>query len=241
MRFMVMHKVDARMEAGGPPDPKIIQAMGALVQESLKSGVFLTGAGLRPSSQRARLTHAAGHWSESHGPYTGENELLASFAMIRAESLAASAKHARAFAEANGDTEIEVGPVVEAWDLGLIPKPSTQVPQRFLLLSKAGPAFEQGATAQEARNAAVAELTRVLGENGAVLAAEVLAPSSKASRLSTAKDGKRTWVDGPFAESKELIAGFSILELLDKAQAMAWAERYAAILGDNQVDVRELL
>ena len=35
MRFMVMHKVDANMEAGGPPSPHIIQSMGALVQESL--------------------------------------------------------------------------------------------------------------------------------------------------------------------------------------------------------------
>ena len=240
MRFMVMHKVDARMEAGGPPDPKIIQDMGALVQEGLKNGVFQTGAGLRPSSQRTRLTRAAGHWSESHGPYNGENELLASFAMIRAESLADAARHARAFAEGNGDSEIEVGPVVEPWDLGLIPKPS-QAPQRFLLLSKASPAFEQGATAEDARNAAVAELTRALGEKGGLLAAEVLAPSSKGSRFSVTKDGKRAWVDGPFAESKELIAGFSILELPDLAQAKAWAERYAAILGDNQVDVRELL
>ena len=240
MRFMIMHKVDARMESGSPPDAQIIQGMGALVQESLKNGVFLTGAGLRPSSQRARLTRAAGHWSESHGPYSGENELLASFAMIRAESLAAAVGHARAFAEGNGDTEIEVGPVVEPWDLGLIPKPS-QAPPRFLLLSKASPAFEQGVTGQDARNAAVAELARALGEKGDLLAAEVLAPSSKACRFSTTKGGKRAWVDGPFAESKELIAGFSILELPGIAQAKAWAERYAAILGDNQVDIRELL
>src|SRR4051812_39234763 len=40
MRFMVMHKVDANMEAGGPPPPGIIQGMGKLVGESLKSGVF---------------------------------------------------------------------------------------------------------------------------------------------------------------------------------------------------------
>jgi hypothetical protein len=46
--------------------------------------------------------------------------------------------------------------------------------------------------------------------------------------------------DGPFAESKELIAGFSLLELDSLAEALAWADRYAAILGDNEVDVREL-
>jgi hypothetical protein len=47
-------------------------------------------------------------------------------------------------------------------------------------------------------------------------------------------------VDGPFAESKELNAGFSVLDLPSRAEAIAWAERYAAVLGDNEVDVREL-
>ena len=47
-------------------------------------------------------------------------------------------------------------------------------------------------------------------------------------------------MDGPFAESKELIAGFSLLELPSKAEVIAWADRYAAILGDNEVDIREV-
>ncbi len=51
----------------------------------------------------------------------------------------------------------------------------------------------------------------------------------------------RVWVDGPFAESKELISGFSLLELPSKAATLAWAGRYAAILGpETAVDVREV-
>jgi len=50
--------------------------------------------------------------------------------------------------------------------------------------------------------------------------------------------GTRTWSDGPFTESKELVAGFSIVELPSQAEARVWAEGYAAILGDNEVDVR---
>jgi hypothetical protein len=74
-----------------------------------------------------------------------------------------------------------------------------------------------------------------------------LAPSARARRgplvqaaLGLATESKRGWVDGPFAESKELIAGFSVLDLPSRAEAIAWAERYAAVLGDNEVDVREL-
>ena len=48
MRFMVMHKVDAHMEAGGQPSQSIIQAMGNLVQEHLKSGVFLRNQNRAP-------------------------------------------------------------------------------------------------------------------------------------------------------------------------------------------------
>ncbi len=46
MRFMVMHKVDAEMEAGERPDPGIIQGMGRLIGNSIKQGSFLDGAGL---------------------------------------------------------------------------------------------------------------------------------------------------------------------------------------------------
>ena len=53
--------------------------------------------------------------------------------------------------------------------------------------------------------------------------------------------GKRSWVDGPFAESKELVAGYSILEVPSKRDALAWADRYAAILDGNEVDVRSVL
>ena len=46
------------------------------------------------------------------------------------------------------------------------------------------------------------------------------------------------WTDGPFTESKELVAGFSILKLPSQPDARSWAEAYADILGDNEVDVR---
>ncbi len=55
MRFMVMHKVDARMEAAAPPDQDIIKGMGALVQEGLASGLFVDGAGLHRSAHQGGL------------------------------------------------------------------------------------------------------------------------------------------------------------------------------------------
>lgn len=238
MRFIVMHKVDANMEAGGPPSPDIIKNMGALVQGSLQSGVFLNGAGLHRSARRARLTSVGGDSSVTHGPYSGGNELVASFTMVSAKSLDAAIAHARQLASSLGDVEIEVGPVVEPWDLGLMPKPAA-APERFLLLCKATADDEAGSTAAK-HTAAVEKLAASFSGDAAVLAAESIAPSARGARLSGPSQGKRVWVDGPFTESKELIAGFSLLNLPSKADALAWADRYAAILGDNEVDVLEV-
>lgn len=232
MRFMVMHKVDAVMEAGGPPPARIVQEMGAYVQGSIKSGVFKDGAGLHPSSRRVRLVFAAGQRTVTPGPLEGRNELLASFAMIKADSMDHAIEIATRIAGVLGDCEIEVGPVVEPWDLGVMEKPA-RAPLRFLLLRKADPAFEAGA----GEPAALTRLLEALGKDGVLQSAATLAPSKAGARYRKT-GGKRAWTDGPFTESKELVAGFSIVELPALADARAWAEAYGAILGDNEVDVR---
>ena len=258
MRFIVMHKVDSHMESGGPPSQEIVQNMGALVQESIKSRIFTTGAGLHRSAKRARLDR--GGKVVTHGPYTGQNKLVDSFAMIRARSLEEAVERAREFARVL-DAEVEVGPVVEPWDLGIMAKPAGNAGGRFLLLCKGDAATEGGGSAE--RRAKLLELVEALKREGVLLMSDRLAPTARGSRLASAtktaatktaatktaagqaagsasSSPKRAWVDGPFAESKELIAGFSVLDLSSKADAIAWAERYAAILGDNEVDVREL-
>jgi hypothetical protein len=241
MRFMVMHKVDANMEAGGPPSQEIIQGMGALVQESLKNRVFATGAGLHRSARRARLETKRGETKVSKGPYAGQNELLSSFAMIKARSLDEAIERARQFVRVLGDVDIEVGPVVEPWDLGIMDKPAKEPPGRYLLLCKGNRATENGTEPSAERRAALESLLQALRDEGVLILADRLTPSSRGSRLPAGEKGKRSWVDGPFTESKELIAGFSVLNVETLAEAQAWAERYAAILTGNEVDVRELL
>jgi len=232
MRFMVMHKVDAQMEAGGPPSARIIQEMGQLVQGAIKAGVFKDGAGLHPSSQRVRLVFESGTRTITRGPFQGRNELLASFAMVKAASMDHAIELASRVAEEVGDVEIEIGPVVEPWDLGVMAKPA-DAPRRFLLLRKADGAFEAGAPPPPG----LTKLMDQLARDGVLLSAATLAPSAQGARYRKTS-GKREWTDGPFAESKELVAGFSIIELPSLQDARAWAEAYAAILGDNEVDVR---
>ena len=232
MKYIVMHKVDAHMEAGDPPSMDLIRDMGNLVGSSHKEGIFLDGAGLHRSAVRVRLRFRGGQRQVTRGPFTGENELVATLAMIKARSMDEAIEHATRFAAVLGDVELEIGPVVESWDLKLAPKPPHIEDSRFLLLRKADARTESG----QDDPPALASLLDELARTGVLLQHERLAPSKKSKRLSR----PRTWVDGPFAESKELIAGFSILELPSMADAIAWADRYAAILVDSEVDVREM-
>lgn len=234
MRFMVMHKVDAAMEAGERPEQRIIVEMGKLVQRSIREGIFKDGAGLHRSAARARVSFAGGRPAVTRGPYAGGNELLAQFALIATRGIEEAIELATRLGEAAGGREVEVGPVVETWDLHGGKRPA-DAPHRFLLLVKADAGFEAG----KQRPAAVDALLEQWKRDGLLQSATALAPSKTAVR-SKVVSGKRQWVDGPFTESKELVAGFSILEVPALDDAKRFTEEYAAILGDNEVDIREV-
>jgi len=77
-----------------------------------------------------------------------------------------------------------------------------------------------------------------LAKAGVLLAAEGLHPSSKGARVKFS-GGKRTVIDGPFAETKELIAGFWLWQVKSKEEAIEWASRCPA--GPNEViEVRQV-
>ena len=95
---------------------------------------------------------------------------------------------------------------------------------RFMLLIKATQDFEKGVLPDEKMLAAMATYTEELVKAGALAGCERLQPSSTGTRVHSAR-GKFTVTDGPFAETKELIAGFSIWEVKDVAEALAWAKR----------------
>jgi hypothetical protein len=229
-----MHKVDARMEAGEKPSQKIIQEMGKFVGGYLKAGVFKDGAGLHRSAARARIRFTGGTPSIERGPYAGGNELLASFAMVSTTGIEQAIALGTELGKAAGNCEVEVGPVVEGWDLNGSARPAG-APHRFLLLVKANAAFEAGAQ----QPAAVRSLLDTWQRDGLLQSEATLRPSKTAARVKTA-GGVSHWTDGPFTESKELVAGFSILELPSLEAAKRLTEDYVAILGDTECDVREV-
>jgi hypothetical protein len=100
---------------------------------------------------------------------------------------------------------------------------------RFMLILKGDPQPPEGDEAAitqppEEIISAMMKFNDDLAKAGVLLAAEGLYPSSAGARV-IYKDGKRSVVDGPFAEAKELIAGFYLIEVRSKEEAIEWASR----------------
>jgi hypothetical protein len=230
MKFMLMHRVTAATEAGVPRSPELFGKLGQLIRDAQSHGHFLEAAGLQPSSMRVRLTFSGGKRTITKGPLQGRNEIPAGFALLAVTSMDEAIEWATRFAATLGDVELELGPVGEPWDLGFGAKPAG-APLRVLVLRKEG-----GALFDPAKMRA---LHQEMTAAGVLVRAEALTPSSLGKRLQV-RAGKRTWADGPFPSTKELIAGFALMELETREELEGWTERFADIMGDVDVDVRPL-
>ena len=118
MRFMAIVKATAEYEAGLPPKPELMAAMGKLTQEEAKTGRFVMGGGLLPSSQGHRLTMTGGKITVIDGPFTETKEVIGGFAILNyashEEAIAGAKNVLRIHAECGiPDLEIEVRPM---WD-----------------------------------------------------------------------------------------------------------------------------
>ena len=241
MRLMMMHKVDAEMEAGAVASPEVMERMGVFMEEMAKAGHLLGGDGLQPSKTRTRLTFVGGEPTIENGPYRGRNELPARVALIKVKSRAEAVDWATRYGKILGDGELELGPVMEPWDLGLMPRPD-DTPLRFLLLHKADPSSEAGSPPTAKQKAAMTRLTTEMTRADVLVSIVNLQPGSKSTRVKIDGD-RRTVLDGPFAESKELIAGYGLLDLPSKEAALENASKFAAVFGPDtvmEIDVRPL-
>ena len=240
MLFIVMHKINQEIAAGGPPRKDLVEGMGKLIGGTIAAGKLHDADGLLGAETRVRLKWSGGQRTMTRGPYAGENELVAGYLKIKVDTMDEAVQWATRYAETVGANEIEVGPITEAWDIGVAPRPEGHVPLRVLLLHKADRATEAGTPISPEAKQKLGALVGEMKSAGVFLGLESLTPSVTAKRLQRVA-GKSTWTDGPFTESKELISGYTALKVDSQEEAIAWATRYAEILGDIEVDVREVV
>ena len=113
---------------------------------------------------------------------------------------------------------------------------------RFMIIVNSSKDSEAGVMPGEELLTRMGKYHEELVRAGAVLDASGLQPSSKGWRIQCS-DGKRTVIDGPFTESKELIAGYTIIQVQSREEAMEWALRFPnpAIDGrEGEIEVRPL-
>ena len=111
---------------------------------------------------------------------------------------------------------------------------------RFLVMVKATSESEAGALPDSTMLAEMGKFNEELVKAGIMLAAEGLQPSSKGARVRFS-GAKRTVVDGPFAETKELVAGFWIWQVKSKEEAIEWLKRCPnPHPGESEIELRQI-
>jgi hypothetical protein len=111
---------------------------------------------------------------------------------------------------------------------------------RFMIIVKATKDSEAGVMPSEQLISEMGKFNEELAKAGILLAADGLHPSSKGARVRFSSE-KRTVIDGPFAETKELIAGFWLWQVKSKDEAIEWVKRCPNPMNeDSEIEIRQV-
>ena len=114
---------------------------------------------------------------------------------------------------------------------------------RFMIIVKATAESERGDMPTEPLMAAMARYHEELAQAGVLLDGSGLKPSAQGWRVRHGADGTRTITDGPFTETKELIAGYTLIQVRSKGEALEWTRRFPNPRGEGlaaEIEVRPL-
>lgn len=110
---------------------------------------------------------------------------------------------------------------------------------RFMGLLKADKDSEAGAPPSAELMEKMGKFIEEVTKAGVLLATDGLQPSSKGKRVRLS-NGRVTVTDGPFTESKELIASYALFEVKSMAEAVEWTRRFLEVLGEGECEIRPL-
>jgi hypothetical protein len=109
---------------------------------------------------------------------------------------------------------------------------------RYMVIVKGDEKTEAGVLPTEQELAEMGAYNEELAKAGVMLTGEGLHPSSKGARVRFDAEGRGTVIDGPFAEAKELVAGFWILEVSSREEVLEWVKK--APFRDTEIEVRQV-
>ena len=249
MRFMILRKADRDTEAGLMPDEQLIAAMTDYNEQLVKAGAMQAGEGLHPSAKGLRVKFSAGKPHIIDGPFTEAKELVAGFTMIDVESKQAAIDWVKRWPalDGGGNVEIEIREVGCAAGMeGHSPTAQPAVtadgsaPGRYMVMLKANDETEAGYLPDQKQLDKMTLRNLESVRAGVMLAGDGLQPSRLGTRVKFA-NGKPKVIDGPFAEAKELIAGFWILQAHSKEEIVEWVKSYPFPLKDEaEIEIRKV-
>jgi hypothetical protein len=265
MRCMLLVKSNETIETTGLASERELAEMGRYNDELTKAGVVLAGEGFLPSSKGARVRLSGGKFTVTKGPFGEPRRLIAGFWTIRTRSKEEAVRLLEG-APATA-AELELRPLFETEDFPVDPgeqaggwrdqelaardafeaKAPARLPgtKRFILFLLSDASTEAGRMPTEETLAKMGALMEEGVRNGSLLGGDGLKPSAAGVR-SRAAGGKRTLVDGPFTETKELVAGYILLQLRSLEDAIAYARRWLEIhvlvgVPEAEIEIRELM
>ena len=110
MRFMMIVKADKNYEAGAPPTPELMAAIGKLSEEMITAGILLDLGGLLPSARGARINVKQGRLTVTDGPFSEAKELIGGYAILQVKSKEEAIERGRRFMQVHADV---LGPSYE--------------------------------------------------------------------------------------------------------------------------------
>lgn len=248
MQFMIIRKADAATEALLPPAPGLIEDMERFHRQFADEGRLGLALGLRPSGHAVRLKIGPGGVTVTDGPFAETKELVAGFTIIEADSKEAAIERLRHWPAADADATGQV--VLELRETGC-PGGCAEVASsftdnddsagRYVILLRADAASERDAVPPQPMLDALDAFNLAEANAGVLLAGDGLMSSARGARVVVRRGGTSV-IDGPFAEAKELIAGFWMFRAGSLEEAIAWAKKVPYPTGPEvEVEIREVL
>jgi hypothetical protein len=245
MQFMVMRRADEATEAGRLPAAAVFEDMGRYHEQLEEAGGISLALGLRPSSRAVRLKLGPGFETVTDGPFAETKELIAGFTVFEAASkedaIALLKRWPASDADATGEVVLELRETGCPGGCAQVPPAAAGEGGRYLILLRSSAGTEADRIPPQHMLDALNAFNAEQAAQGRLLAGDGLKASSSGARVKLS-GGQASVIDGPFAEAKELIAGFWMIRASSMADAIAWARTLPYPTGPwVEVEIREAM